>query len=64
LSIECLVDLFADFRKSRLAMSNGWAGTEHLTAQAELNTVLMSAFDAVDVSGILVDPATGWQIHT
>lgn len=47
-----------------LAMSNGWAGTEHLTAQAELNTVPMSAFDVVDVSGILVDPAKGWQIHT
>lgn len=47
-----------------LAMSNGWAGTEHLTAQAELNTVPMSAFDVVDVSGVLVDPATGWQIHT
>lgn len=46
-----------------LAMSNGWAGTEHLTAQTELNTVPMSAFDVVDVSGILVDPATGWQIH-
>ena len=47
-----------------LAMSNGWAGTEHLTAQAELNTVPMSAFEVVDVSGILVDPAAGWQIHT
>jgi VCBS repeat-containing protein len=46
-----------------LAMSNGWAGTEHLTAQTELNTVPMSAFDVVDVSGILVDPAAGWQIH-
>ena len=46
-----------------LAMSNGWAGTEHLVAQAELNTVPMSAFEVVDVSGILVDPATGWQIH-
>ncbi|WP_158230545.1 Ig-like domain-containing protein [Mycobacterium sp. shizuoka-1] len=47
-----------------LAMSNGWAGTEHLTAQAELNTVPMSAFEVVDVSGILVDPAVGWQIHS
>jgi VCBS repeat-containing protein len=46
-----------------LAMSNGWAGTEHLTAQTELNTVPMSAFDVIDVSGILVDPAAGWQIH-
>lgn len=46
-----------------LAMSNGWAGTEHLTAQTELNTVPMSAFEVVDVSGILVDPASGWQIH-
>ena len=47
-----------------LAMSNGWAGTEHLTAQAELSTVPMSAFEVVDVSGILVDPSKGWQIHT
>ncbi|WP_328362153.1 Ig-like domain-containing protein [Mycobacterium sp. NBC_00419] len=46
-----------------LAMSNGWAGTEHLTAQAELNQVPMSAFDVVDLSGILVDPAVGWQIR-
>jgi hypothetical protein len=45
-----------------LAMSNGWAGTEHLTAQAELNKVPISAFEVVDVSGIRVDPATGWQI--
>jgi len=45
-----------------LAMSNGWAGTEYLTAQAELNKVPMSAFEVVDVSGIRVDPATGWQI--
>lgn len=46
-----------------LAMSNGWAGTEHLTAQAELNTVPMRAFEVVDVAGILVDPATSWQIR-
>lgn len=46
-----------------LAMSNGWAETEHLTAQAELNTVPMSAFDVVDVSGIRVDPTAGWQIR-
>lgn len=46
-----------------LAMSNGWAGTEHLTAQAELNTVPMSAFEVVDLSGIRVDVATGWQIR-
>lgn len=46
-----------------LAMSNGWAGTEHLTAQAELNQVPISAFDVVDLSGILVNPAVGWQIR-
>lgn len=46
-----------------LAMSNGWAGTEHLTAQAELNKVPIGAFEVVDVSGILVDPATSWQIR-
>jgi hypothetical protein len=45
-----------------LAMSNGWAGTEYLTAQAELNKVPMNAFDVVDLSGIRVDPTTGWQI--
>ena len=45
-----------------LAMSNGWAGTEHLTAQGELNKVPMSAFEVVDLSGIRVDPANGWQI--
>ncbi|APE17923.1 hypothetical protein BOH72_24345 [Mycobacterium sp. WY10] len=47
-----------------LAMSNGWAGTEYLTAQAELNTVPMSAFEIVDVSGVLVDPAVSWEIRT
>ncbi|MCX2932052.1 Ig-like domain-containing protein [Mycobacterium sp. CVI_P3] len=47
-----------------LAMSNGWAGSEHLTAQAELNTIGMNAFEVVDVSGILVDPAIGWRIHS
>ncbi|PND55017.1 hypothetical protein CRM90_25060 [Mycobacterium sp. ENV421] len=46
-----------------LAMSNGWAGSEHLTAQSELNTVPLSAFEVVDVSGILVDPTAGWQIR-
>lgn len=45
-----------------LAMSNGWAGTEYLTTQAELNKVPMSAFEVVDVSVIRVDPSTGWQI--
>jgi hypothetical protein len=39
-----------------MAMSNGWAGTEYLTAQAELNKVPMNAFEVVDVSGIRVDP--------
>ena len=32
-----------------LAMSNGWAGTEYLTAQADLNKVPMSAFEVVDL---------------
>lgn len=45
-----------------LAMSNGWTGTAYLTAQQQLRTVPMSAFEAVDVLSLAVDPAAGWVI--
>lgn len=40
-----------------------WTGTEHITAAAELNTIPLEFFEAVDVSAIAVDPAVGWYIH-
>lgn len=46
-----------------LAMSNGWTGTSYLTAQRELRTVPLSAFEAVDVLSLAVDPDTGWMIR-
>ena len=45
-----------------LAMSNGWTGTAYLTAQQQLRTVPMSAFEAVDVLSLAVDPSAGWVI--
>jgi len=45
-----------------LAMSNGWTGTAYLTAQQQLRTVPMSAFEAVDVLSLAVDPSVGWAI--
>lgn len=45
-----------------LAMSNGWTGTDYVTTRRELDDLPMSAFEAVDVSGIAVDPMVGWQI--
>jgi hypothetical protein len=47
-----------------MAMSNGWTGTSYLTAQRELSTIPMSAFQAVDILTLAVDPAVGWAIHT
>ena len=47
-----------------LAMGNGWTGTDHLTAQRELSTIPISAFEAVDVLSLAVDPSVGWQIRT
>lgn len=47
-----------------LAMGNGWIGTDHLTAQQELSTIPISAFEAVDVLSLALDPSVGWQIHT
>lgn len=47
-----------------LAMGNGWTGTDHLTAQQELSTIPMSAFEAVDVLSLALDPSVGWQIRT
>ena len=46
-----------------LAMSNGWTGTDYLTAQRELRTVPLSAFEAVDVLSLAADTATGWTIR-
>lgn len=48
---------------SILAMSNGWAGTDYVTAKNELNTVPINLFEAVDAASLAVDPATGWQIR-
>jgi hypothetical protein len=45
-------------------MGNGWTGTDHLTAQQELSTIPMSAFEAVDVLSLALDPSVGWQIRT
>ena len=47
-----------------LAMSNGWTGTSYLIAQRELSTIPLSAFDAVDVLSLAVDPGAGWVIGT
>jgi hypothetical protein len=44
-----------------LAMSNGWTGTDYVTARTQLNTIPISAFEAVDVSVMAVDPARSWQ---
>ncbi|MGI9164445.1 MAG: Ig-like domain-containing protein [Mycobacterium sp.] len=46
-----------------LAMSNGWTGTAYLTTQRELGTVPLSAFEAVDVLGLALDPTAGWVIR-
>ena len=45
-----------------LAMSNGWSGTGYLTAQRELSTVPLNAFEAVDVLSLASDPRVGWLI--
>lgn len=45
-----------------VGMSNGWEGTDFLDMQRELSTIPLQWFDAVDVTGIAVDPATGWQV--
>ncbi len=47
-----------------LAMSNGWSGADYLTAQRELSTIPLSAFEAVDVLSLALDPASGWTIRT
>ena len=43
-------------------MSNGWNGNTYVTAQRELSTIPLSAFEAVDVVSLAADPATGWTI--
>lgn len=45
-----------------LAMSNGWNGNTYVTAQQELKTIPLAAFEAVDVLQLAVDPSTGWAI--
>jgi hypothetical protein len=45
-----------------LGMSNGWTGTDHITAQRELERVPLTAFEAVDVLSLAVDPTAGWVI--
>lgn len=45
-----------------LAMSNGWTGTDYITAKRELSTIPIGAFEAVDVLSLAADPATGWVI--
>ncbi|MCX6484458.1 MAG: hypothetical protein NT146_14580 [Mycobacterium sp.] len=47
-----------------LGMSNGWTGTDHITAQRELERVPLTAFDAVDVMSLALDPAAGWMIRS
>jgi VCBS repeat-containing protein len=49
---------------SLMAMSNGWTGTGYLTAQQQLRTIPLSAFEAVDVLSLAVDPTTGWTIRS
>ncbi len=46
-----------------LVMSNGWSGTAHFTVQDELNTIPLSAFEAVDVLSLALDPTAGWMIR-
>ena len=47
-----------------LAMSNGWTGTGYLTAQQQLRTIPLGAFEAVDVLSLAADAATGWTIRS
>ncbi len=47
-----------------MAMSNGWTGTGYLTAQQQLRTIPLSAFEAVDVLSLATEPATGWAIRS
>ena len=47
-----------------LVMSNGWTGTGHVTLQQELSTIPVTAFEAVDVLSLALDPAAGWMIRT
>ena len=45
-----------------LAMSNGWTVTRYPTVQRELGTIPLSAFEAVDVLSLALDPDIGWMI--
>jgi VCBS repeat-containing protein len=47
-----------------MAMSNGWTGTGYLTAQQQLRTIPLSAFEAVDVLSLAADPKAGWAIRS
>lgn len=39
-----------------LAMSNGWADTDYVTAKSELNTIPINLFEAVDAASLALDP--------
>lgn len=47
-----------------LVMSNGWEGTDYTTAQRQLNSIPIDAFEAVDVLSIAADPDVGWLIQS
>ncbi|WP_425004532.1 Ig-like domain-containing protein [Mycolicibacterium sp. S3B2] len=43
-------------------MSNGWEGIDLAGMQRELSAIPLQWFEAVDVTGIAVDPDIGWQV--
>lgn len=45
-------------------MSNGWEGIDLAGMQGELSAIPLQWFEAVDVTGIAVDPDIGWQVST
>ena len=47
-----------------VGMSNGWEGIDLTGMQRELSEIPLQWFEAVDVTGIAVDPDIGWQVST
>ncbi|WP_283611614.1 Ig-like domain-containing protein [Mycolicibacterium poriferae] len=47
-----------------VGMSNGWEGIDLAGMQSELSEIPLQWFEAVDVTGIAVDPDIGWQVST
>ncbi|MCK5752237.1 MAG: hypothetical protein KAH46_05990, partial [Mycobacterium sp.] len=45
-----------------VGMSNGWEGIDLAGMQRELSEIPLQWFEAVDVTGIAVDPDVGWQV--